>query len=405
MFKKNNSLNKYQNVDRGMVNWLKNTCLRQVLKIYNSRDRRIWLFGCWEGQKYSDNSKYLYEYVLKNHKDIRCYWVTKNLDVYSYLKLNNKPCVLCGTEEWRDLQLKAGVCFYTNGIDDLGDISYAFGAKFVCLMHGVSFKKIILERDTDVSIWIKLLKIIKRSCYFHMYADYFFTTSEYMKQRTYKQFFGAKLDKIFVTGQPRNDVLAEKRDGLSDFTKIVYMPTYRNNLESANKLNDILKEISENANLIRLLKKFNVKFFIKLHYLTPKINLKDDTNIYVLADHECKDVQKMFLDTDVLITDYSSVANDFSLLNRPIILFPFDKEIYLNEEGFVDEFNDILTTNTTAYTVNELCEILEKVILDKSVADDMLKKINHYFNDDRLKVGEFSKNVYDVIIRQIKNER
>ena len=46
------------------------------------KDENIWLFGAWFGEKYADNSKYLFEYVNKNLPSVRAIWLTKNESVY-----------------------------------------------------------------------------------------------------------------------------------------------------------------------------------------------------------------------------------------------------------------------------------------------------------------------------------
>ena len=40
------------------------------------RDKNIWVFGSWFGQRYSDNSRAMYEFVLENRPDIKPFWIT-----------------------------------------------------------------------------------------------------------------------------------------------------------------------------------------------------------------------------------------------------------------------------------------------------------------------------------------
>ncbi len=54
------------------------------------KDDKVWLFGSWNGQRYADQSKYLFEYIVKNHTDIRAIWLTRNQMVYD--KLKEKGC-------------------------------------------------------------------------------------------------------------------------------------------------------------------------------------------------------------------------------------------------------------------------------------------------------------------------
>lgn len=400
------SLHKYQNVDRSLLKWVFNVLLRIILKFRNERDKNLWIFGAWEGQKYSDNSKYLFEYIHENHKNIKCVWITKNKDIYEGLQRKNLPCAIVGTDECRKIELKAGVCFYTNGIDDFGDNPFVFGAKIVALMHGVSFKKIGFEkpnRNNNI-YFFRVIKKIKYYGYFQNYADYFITSSQYMKERICKQFFRVKANNVFITGQPRNDIFNLNKNNIQSGI-IFYMPTYRNNLKNAKQLENILITLSQHTKLKEILKKYNKKFYVKLHYLTPKIELNAKSNIQILSDKECGDVQEMLLKADMLITDYSSVINDFILLKRPVILFPFDKDTYLKEEGMSNDFEQILLKDTTAYDVDMLCNILENILSNPSLVNNTLQKLNFYFNDMNLVVGEFSKNVFDVIYKKINYEK
>lgn len=35
------------------------------------KNRNLWVFGSWLGEEYTDNSKYLFEYVCKNENQMR----------------------------------------------------------------------------------------------------------------------------------------------------------------------------------------------------------------------------------------------------------------------------------------------------------------------------------------------
>jgi len=58
-----------------------------------------------------------------------------------------------------------------------------------------------------------------------------------------------------------------------------------------------------------------------------------------VADIENEDIQKLMLDSKVLITDYSSVFFDMVYMKRPVIFFQFDEEKfrkYHYEQGWFD---------------------------------------------------------------------
>ena len=61
---------------------------------YLPRKKDIWLFGAGSGLMYFDNSKWLYEYVLKNEKNIHAIWVTRSKEIYNKLSNENKPVLM-----------------------------------------------------------------------------------------------------------------------------------------------------------------------------------------------------------------------------------------------------------------------------------------------------------------------
>ena len=64
---------------------------------------------------------------------------------------------------------------------------------------------------------------------------------------------------------------------------------------------------------------------------------------FVYTFDETKDIAWLYLVSDMLITDYSSVMFDYSILNRPMLFFAYDLEDYKeNLRGFYFDFvNDI----------------------------------------------------------------
>ena len=128
--------------ERRKKGWLKNAIRFRCARIFRGRrDKNLWIFSAWEGKKYADNSKYLFEYVLEHHPKIKCVWQTQNEQVFEDLSAKGYPVQLIGTNEANETQKRAGVAIYTNGLDDFGGFPLIYGAKLVCLWHGVGFKK------------------------------------------------------------------------------------------------------------------------------------------------------------------------------------------------------------------------------------------------------------------------
>ncbi|CAM2752713.1 CDP-glycerol glycerophosphotransferase family protein [Fructilactobacillus fructivorans] len=149
-------------------------------------------------------------------------------------------------------------------------------------------------------------------------------------------------------GYPRNDVLYQQNNAkaISELKKrivgnprqkvILYAPTWRDD--------DYQKKGSYNFELPFSLKSFfdhvgdNTKLIIRPHYL-----IKDRIDIAGYEDRvqieaDC-DISELYLISDLLITDYSSVMFDYANLKRPMLFYAYDLKHYQNElRGFYFDF-------------------------------------------------------------------
>lgn len=364
-----------------------------------NRNKKIWVFGAWGGNKYSDNTKYLYNYTSMNFKNIESFWITKNKDIYLYLKNKNLKTALIGTDECSFILQTAGVAFYTNSLEDFGINSYLNGATIIALFHGVGFKKEL--REIKCNLIYKKLKDIIHYIYCPSYFDLCFTSSEFMKVKFEKQQYNTNGKKIFITGQPRNDYFYNALQRQEKVNKnILYMPTFRSDIEQQNKLSEIISSMISSPQLNNLLEKNGYKLLIKVHFLT-KVKTIQKENIFILNDDDVSDVQELLYKCEVLITDYSSVANDFSLLNRPVVFFPFDLE---KNRNLIDyEYNNVLK-DTYVKNLDELYILLKQIIEENIKYSNVNEIINGYFNDKNLKLGTFSKNVCNVVLKKMQIE-
>lgn len=155
--------------------------------------------------------------------------------------------------------------------------------------------------------------------------------------------------KVLISQNPRDDWMFRKKDCLSEFgipvdrKSVMWLPTYRKKPTSLNFDSDIdfpiLSELT-----IRLLDDFlaecNINLIIKLHPLQREVSfLKGEfRNIFLIqnADFDTKGCEfyEMIGQMDAMLSDYSSVAIDFMLLNRPIGYVIDDIEEYDGKRGF-----------------------------------------------------------------------
>lgn len=374
-----------------MMTWAKDACLYWMHKNHK-RDMNLWVFGCWGGNKYADNAKYLFEYVNENYHSIHAVWITAKTEIIDTLANAGFEAYLADTELAEKVLRQAGVAFFTNSLNDFGMHPYLNGAKICALFHGVGFKNELRELDNQNTLKAKL-KGLKHAIYDLSYTDYIFTTSQFAREKFYRQQYNAKLNSIILTGQPRNDALFDESGKPFPAEKtILYLPTFRENKEGQIRLEKVINDLLTYSELNDLLKNYGYTLLIKPHYLTKVHKEKRLTNIQVLNDSDVTDVQKLLAKVGMLITDYSSAIGDFALLNRPIIFYSYDLEDYCKNSHMDSAYLSILH-ETYVKNNEELYDILSKLFQEKIDYQSTAESINSYLNEQLLRNGGYCRNV------------
>ena len=85
--------------------------------------------------------------------------------------------------------------------------------------------------------------------------------------------------------------------------------------------------------------------------------------------------------TDLLIADYSSVAVEYSLLGRPIVLYAFDEDWYLEKDR--DFYFDYRKTapGPVIHSMEELIGTIERQGWDLKKVEAFSRLHNEYFDD------------------------
>lgn len=104
-----------------------------------------------------------------------------------------------------------------------------------------------------------------------------------------------------------------------------------------------------------LLESLNNEYVIitKLHYLNH-LDKKYDSVIDCTTYSDIADLMKI---SDILISDYSSLVLDYALLNKPIILFQYDYEQYMQQRGVYFDFSDYLPSEQIVKSEEALYQI------------------------------------------------
>lgn len=156
--------------------------------------------------------------------------------------------------------------------------------------------------------------------------------------------------------QPRYIELVRRfKEYKSEKKRILWFMTWReylgNNLATKIFLKKI-KNVITNPQLLEYLDKTDTDFVICVHkfFNQNKINsIKGEVeNEHIIFEYASEvDVMDELVKCDLLITDYSSVGFDVTLLNKPVILFQPDIEDYLKKRKLYCTIEELMEHNIT----------------------------------------------------------
>lgn len=305
----------------------------------------LYVFGAPLG-RFGDNAAHLYLWMSDNAPNIQSIWITPSPAVQARLTAAGYRCELRWSARGIGACLRAGTYVYNAYVSDINRWLWR-GARTVNLWHGLPVKRI--ERDITAG---------PTSFMFHpkrfrplinlVYADELHTPSvllapsEVVARRCFGSAFDIDPDRCLAVGYPRNDHLVPPtrpaivdllpgRDTWSrlrdaDFV-VGYFPTWRDNhkafLGGSGQL--AVEDLADTVAGI------GGTLVYKPHYNTDGPRLAARPGLALLDADD--DVHAFVPLCDLLITDYSSLAFDFMILNRPILYFVPDFEEFTATRG------------------------------------------------------------------------
>lgn len=303
-------------------------------------DKQI-IFSSFQGRLYSCSPKAIYEYMINDSQ----------FDDYKFIWAFNKP------EQKQNLFVDGRTVLVKYNSKDffkyLASSKYwIFNFKtpdyfikkenqiFVQCWHGTPLKRIGMDIEVDGNAATDKKEIHQSYLDDAKKYDYFISPSRYATERFISSFGLKALNKeniIIEQGYPRNDKLSNfKADDIVEIKRklnialdkkvILYCPTFRDDQYKPG----IGHTYQLGVNLLRLKEKLGNGYFLllRLHYLVSnKIDISQFKG-FALDVSSYDDINDLYLISDVLVTDYSSVFFDYANLNRPMIFYMYDRELY-----------------------------------------------------------------------------
>ncbi|MFC5465620.1 CDP-glycerol glycerophosphotransferase family protein [Lederbergia graminis] len=354
------------------------------------KSRKLVVFGGENGLGFRGNTKYIFLEMVKN-PDYRCVWISKNNRVITMLRKQGYEAYKHHSLKGIICQVRAKLVIHSHSIND--DFSKAFvgGAISYLTWHGVGLKKVWgANRNTFSYKIVHEKSWVKR--FFGMFVvktnqaktNYVVSTSDAVSSY-YPETFLVPKENVLQLGQVRNDVFfkdteedLEIPDWIRNEKVILYMPTHRN----FGKLETDINLVFDFAKLNELCERTGYKFLVKRHMYSSGMVPSIYEHIIDISE-ETYDPQLLLKYSDILLTDYSSCYTDYLLLDRPVLFYSYDLDLYLRKsnEMYFNYFD--VTPGPKVNEFKDLLVELERAMDDPSLyAEDRERVLNIFYSKD-----------------------
>lgn len=388
--------------------------LVMLINVVVKRNKRIVLFGAWMGDKYTDNSRYLFEYLNLNKKKYnleKVIWVTRNKNVYSLLSKRGVDVYMMHSLKSFYYHLKAGVHIICNmefpKKNYAGDIMGQFSGNAIKIniWHGIPIKagRSTGENNMNKGIAARVRFKLRNSKLFcsiftpgHWDKEYMFSTGKECTRRL-SEFCGIDKENFIECGYPRNcriiDLQDKEKEIISKFgnfnSVILYLPTFRDSGDIPHPLND--------KALCAFIKDNNYLWIEKPHP-TMKNNITvsemGDNILFLQPDF---DINVIMPEITMLISDYSSAIYDAASFDKAILYYAPDYEYYLkHDRGFLCDYIK-LSKNLRADNPAELISLLTSYRDSAETKENVVKNIKEI----RREILEVDSVSYDNMLNEI----
>ncbi|MCM2675730.1 CDP-glycerol glycerophosphotransferase family protein [Alkalicoccobacillus plakortidis] len=355
------------------------------------------LYESFLGKNYSDSPKYIYEYLSKEYPD-----AYKHIWVFNENEKNIPfKAVKVKRFSFKHLYFMARSKFLVNNMRQ--PLWYVKRQEQIFLetWHGTPLKKLVFDMDDihSANPNYKLDFYEQSRSWDYLVSANKFSTEVFKRAFLYD-------NEILEYGYPRNDLLySSNKDEISlelkqklglpiDKKIVLYAPTWRD--DEYYKPGQYKFKLT--LDLERLREELGKEYFfiIRTHYFIADHLDLENVSDFVYNGSKYDDISELYLLSDILITDYSSVFFDYANLKRPILFFTYDLEKYRDTlRGF---YIDLKEDGPGPLIMNndELINVLKNIDQVNIQYKDRLEKFHNLYCD--LDDGQASKRISERVI-------
>ncbi len=238
----------------------------------------------------------------------------------------------------------------------------------------------------------------------HRSYDYVTVSSTYCK-KCHSEGFGIATDNVVATGIPRTDVFFDeeyKKNARDKFYSeypqfkdkkiVLFAPTFRGMVKETafypTEMFDLKKVCSNLPD--------DYVFIIKHHpFVSDKQPIPEQYKDRIIDLSENSELNDLLFVSDVIITDYSSLVFEASLLDIPMIFYVFDLEKYINDRDFYFDFK-LYAPGKIVYSQEQLID----AISNGDFCTEKIRPFADMFFDYR--DGKSTERVVNLIYKNLK---
>ena len=371
-----------------------------------NKTEKIIIFESFLGRGYSCSPKALYKEILNddNFKEYKLIWAFRRTVDYDENEIENT--LKYGSKEYYETYAKAKYWISNSRIPDC--IQPREDQIYVQCWHGTPLKKLGMDIESESGNALYTInEIKKRYCHSGKRFTYMISPSKFVTEKYISAFNLKELNKediIVEKGYPRNDFLSNYQE--SDIKRIkeglnipnnkkviLYAPTWRDNQHT----NGVGYTYKSQVDFDYLYDQLSDEYIIlfRAHYLVANGFDFDKYEGFIYNVSSYPDINHLYVVTDLLITDYSSVFFDFATLNRPMIFYMYDLKEYASElRGFYIDLEEL--PGPIIEEEDELVNVIKKDVFGQYDSKYSEFKNKYTYLDD----GNASKRVLAEIFKK-----
>lgn len=335
-----------------------------IFRIFPVRENKITLVSP-HNSSFKDGLHEVEEAFKKRGEYVFCYISSKDLkSLKGVVRYFTKNVFSLATSKF---------IFLNDNFMPMANLSFSKKTKVIQLWHGQgAFKKFGL--DTELAKDVKKIALKCAEKY-----DYITVSSEKVSE-VFQRAFGVQKNKILSLGNPSADYFFLKRNNnkffktypeLQNKKLILYAPTFRDDEKENAKIFSNFSAEMFHENLSN-----EYELLVRLHpQIHDELNFENAVNV---TDYD--DVNELLCVSDILITDYSSICMEFSLLKKPMIFFPYDYDYFSGARSFYCDY-ETYVPGKVVKTMGELINAIKNEDFEIEKQEEFREKNFDYFDN------------------------